>query len=175
MSDKNFELQDVINIIGEQAVIVKQNGLDIGAINEQVGIISKKITRMDGDIGSIKDDIKDLKENEEITSEQVKRIKNTAKRRVYECLNINTFKESLMSDEELDNYLKYFRTFIVHLYNDTKMYTGLASQIECTKKREYQRALDFIEAWTPKEGIEKLKLKIDTKAKRNRELKAAGY
>ena len=44
-----------------------------------------------------------------------------------------------------------------------------------TKKRDYQRVIDYIEAWIPSCGCAALRSKADANAKARAEAKALGY
>ena len=60
-------------------------------------------------------------------------------------------------------------------YHDCRNEAGLGHCISATKKGDYQRVLNYIDAWTPKSGIAHLKNEIDERAKYRREAKNLGY
>jgi len=70
---------------------------------------------------------------------------------------------------------KYFKIFIQRLYKDTRQSAGLGSKIARTRKGDYQRCIDYIEAWIPSCGCAELRAKADAYAKARLEAKKLGY
>lgn len=132
--------------------------------NKQLGIITQSVTSMRNDISGLTDRMDQIESNEEITTEQTKKIINTAQTRV----------NTILGEDEFEHQ-KYFRSFVGRIYSDARKYAGLASSISTTKKRDYQRIIDFLEAWTPTGGISRLKRIIDDKAKAKKKAQIEGY
>ena len=70
---------------------------------------------------------------------------------------------------------KYFRIFVMRLYTDARKYAGLGSKISRTRKGDFQRCINYIEAWIPSCGCAKLKSEADEKAEAKRKAKSLGY
>lgn len=70
---------------------------------------------------------------------------------------------------------KYFRIFIQRLYKELRHDAGLGSKIARTRKCDYQRCIDGIEAWIPSCGCAELRTKADANAKARMEAKKLGY
>ena len=165
-------MQQLINIIGQSAMttqaITQQMGLIVAKtetlennINEVQSVLSSKIEKLVNDENA---HYKELKENSEITTTKQEKIIETAQHRVSEILGFDDKEKA-----------KYFRTFILRIYSDARKYAGLGSKISRTKEGNYQRVIDFMDAWTPNEGINNLKRKADERAKYRREAKNLGY
>lgn len=162
--EQDFDMQQLMNIVGQNAVISNQSITAINKISEQIGFISTKVTDIENQMVKMTDDIYDLKMNEEITTTQQETIIESAKKRVCEILNHDAWEIS-----------KYMRIFIGRLYHDARDCVGLGSKVARTKKCDYQRCIDFIEAWIPKLGCAKLKSIADERARKRLEAKKMGY
>lgn len=153
----NYDMQTLMNIVGQSATSTNQ-------LAQQVGIMANSVNTLKTDVRDIKDELEQLKLNEEITTAQHTSIVKTAHKKIYSMIGY--------SDDEVN---KYFRTFVKRLYSDARSYAGLGGQIPCTKKGDYQRVIDYIEAWEPKYGCSKLKEEIDRKAASRRDCQEQGY
>ena len=109
-------------------------------------------------------DIEQLKLNEEVTTTQQETIIESAQRRVVEIIGNDPLERK-----------KYFKIFIQRLYKDTRQNAGLGSKIARTRKGDFQRCIDYIEAWIPSCGCAELRAKADANAKARVEAKALGY
>ena len=65
--------------------------------------------------------------------------------------------------------------FNQRLYTDCRKYAGLGSKIARTKKGDYQRCIDYIEAWNPSCGCVALREKADKNAKARLKARELGY
>ncbi len=139
-NDGNFDMQTLMNITGQNALIVNN-------LNQQMGIVTSSINSIRSDVGVIRDELDQLKLNEEITTDQAETIIERARSRVVTVLG------------EYDK--KYFKRFIARLYSDAKKYNGLGSSIYRTHKGNYQMVLNYVEAWMPYEETAEFKNKID--------------
>ena len=123
-----------------------------------------KVIPLTDDVNTMKEDIIQLKENEEITTTQQEMIIELARKRVI----------IIIGDDPLE-IKKYFKIFIQRLYKDTRQNAGLGSKIARTKKCDYQRCVDYIEAWLPRCGCAELRAKADANAKARLEARKLGY
>lgn len=155
--NKDFNIQQILNITGRTA-------LNVERMNNQLGIIASAVTNLTDDMDVVKNDIFQLKQNEEITTTQQESIIETAKKRIAE----------IIGDDPLDRQ-KYFRIFIQRLYSDTRKNAGLGSKIARTRKGDFQRCIDYIEAWNPSCGCSELKTRADVNALARKIAKSDGY
>ena len=132
--------------------------------DEKLNLVTTAISSIQDKMNHQSNRLDQLELNEEIKSEQEIIIRNTAKKRVFE----------IIGDNILD-YQKYFKTFISKLYTDARKEAGLGSRIATTRKGDYQRVINYIEAWVPKKGCSGLKEEVDNKAAAKREAEALGY
>ena len=102
--------------------------------------------------------------NEEITTEQSETLRECAEKRVVEILGNDALERK-----------KYFTIFVRRLYKDTKSNAGLGSKIDRTRKGNFQRCIDYIEAWIPSCGCAELRAKADANAKARLEARELGY
>ena len=156
-TNENIDLKQIENIVGQTA-------MNVNGISKQMGIIATAVDSMRTDIGGLKDRMDYLELNEEITTTQQETIIELARKRVLE----------IIGDDPLE-VKKYFIIFIQRLYKDTRQNAGLGSKIARTKKCDYQRCIDYIEAWIPSCGCAELRAKADANAKARLEAKKLGY
>ena len=156
-TNENVDLKQIENIVGQTA-------MNVNGISKQMGIIATAVDSMRTDIGGLKDRMDYLELNEEITTTQQETIIELARKRVLE----------IIGDDPLE-VKKYFKIFIQRLYKDTRQNAGLGSKIARTKKCDYQRCIDYIEAWIPSCGCAELRAKADANAKARLEAKKLGY
>ena len=131
---------------------------------EKIKLINTALSSIQEKVSDHSNRLDQLELNEEITSEQEIVIRDSAKKRVF----------TIIGDDVLD-YQKYFRSFISKLYTNARKEAGLGSKISKTRKGDYQRVINYIEAWVPKKGCSGLKEEVDTKAAAKREAEALGY
>lgn len=153
----NFDMQQLMNITGQTA-------MNVDNMSRQLGIVINAVNTLTDDVNTIKADIFQLKENEEITTTQQETINELAKKRVIE----------IIGDDPLE-IQKYLRIFIQRLYKETRQNAGLGSKVSRTKKCDYQRCIDYMEAWIPSCGCAALRTKADDNAKARLEAKTLGY
>ena len=157
VTNEKFDMQQLMNITGQTA-------MNLNNMSKQLGVVASAVNSLTDDVSTIKDDIFQLKMNEEITTTQQETIIELARKRVLE----------IIGDDPLE-VKKYFKIFIQRLYKDTRQNAGLGSKIARTKKCDYQRCIDYIEAWIPSCGCAELRAKADANAKARLEAKKLGY
>jgi hypothetical protein len=163
--------EEIMELVGKTAEIATTNTentaivlAELQAQKRLLGGLSNTVKTMDEKMSTISDDIEQLKMNEEITTTQQETIIELARKRVLE----------IIGDDPLE-VKKYFKIFIQRLYKDTRQNAGLGSKIARTKKCDYQRCIDYIEAWIPSCGCASLRAKADANAKARLEAKKLGY
>lgn len=154
---QNYDLQELINITGQTA-------LNINQMSKQMGILTSSISTIQNDIGNLTNRMDTLENIEEITTTQTEMIVESARKRILQ----------IIGDDPLE-VQKYFRVFIQSLYKDTRKFAGLGSKIARTRKCDYQRCLNYIEAWNPCCGCAALRAKADANAKARLEARMLGY
>ena len=157
VTNEKFDMQQLMNITGQTA-------MNLNNMSKQLGIVASAVNSLTDDVSTIKDDIFQLKMNEEITTTQQETIIELARKRVLE----------IIGDDPIE-VKKYFKIFIQRLYKDTRQNAGLGSKIARTKKCDYQRCVDYIEAWIPSCGCAELRAKADANVKARLEAKKLGY
>lgn len=152
------------NVANEQSKKIQELETKLKDNSELLGGLSSTVEGIDNGLKELSNIVKIIQENEEITTTQQETIVSTARRRIYEILG----------KDELD-LKKYFRTFVVRLYKDTRKYAGLGSKISRTRKGDFQRCINYIEAWTPSCGCTELKNYADRNAEARIKAKSLGY
>ena len=167
----NYTFEAIMNLIGNTAQL--QNSManqmvelqgKMSVVETETGKVVKSINVLNDQMSKFNDEINDLKLNEEVTTEQATMMLNCTKRRVGEILGDDPIERS-----------KYFRGFSIRLWSDLRKKGKIATQYCKTKKRDYQGAIDAIEAWLPEGGIAHLKQKLDESAAARKKTKDEGY
>ena len=166
---RNYD--EIMELVGKTAEITASNtentAVVLAKLQAQESLLnglSSTVNNMDTKMSNLENDITQLKMNEEITTTQQETIIVAAKRRVLE----------IIGNDPLE-IKKYMKIFIQKLYADTRNEAGLGSKIARTKKCDYQRCIDYIEAWIPSCGCATLRAKADANAKARLEAKKLGY
>lgn len=156
-NNENFDMQQLINITGQTA-------MNINNMSKQLGIVASAVDNIRSDVDGLTDRMDRLEQKEEITTEQAATINRTVRKRVGDILGNNE-----------NDLAKYRRIFSASLYCDARKYAGLGNTYPATKKENFQRVIDYIEAWIPSCGCSELKNKADIKAEARRKAKELGY
>ena len=166
---KNYN--EIMELIGKTVEITKDNSENTAVVLRKLedqerllGGLSKSVNRIDETVTDLGNDITQLKLNEEVTTTQQETIVESAQKRVSEIIGNDALERK-----------KYFKIFIQRLYKDTRQNAGLGSKIARTRKGDFQRCIDYIEAWTPSCGCAELRAKADANAKARLEARKLGY
>jgi len=163
--------ESILSMLGQTVVITKQNTESTAVIMEDLkntknllSGLSRQVSNMNTSMTGVVDRMDLLELNEEVTTTQQETIIETATRRIVEILG----------NEAIERQ-KYFKIFIGRLYKDTRQCAGLGSKIARTKKGDFQRVVDFMEAWIPKCGCSELRSKADKNAEARKIARQEGY
>ena len=166
---KSYE--EIMEIVGKAAELTARNTesttVILARLEQQSNLLSglaNTVVGVQEDVSTLSNDMEQLKMNEEVTTTQQETIVESAQKRICEILG----------DDELERR-KYFKIFIQRLYKDTRQNAGLGSKIARTRKGDYQRCLDYIEAWIPGCGCAELRARADRNAEARRKAKELGY
>lgn len=154
---KDFDMQQLMNLCG-------QNMMTVNNLSRQMGLVANKVDSLDKCMTMLVDRVDGIELRSEIDSDQEERLRETVNKRVYEILHYDPLEIA-----------KYSRRFFSRCWSDAKIDAGVAASYKATKKENYQRAIDYIEAWFPREGCAAFKDKIDEAAKAKRKALDEGY
>jgi len=175
MDNKNnndvFGFDSLIKALKQSAELTKSNAestaailIDLKNTKSMLGGVATTVKDIGDNVSNLNDRMYNIEQNEEITTEQNENITSSVRRRIFE----------IIGNDELDLH-KYYRIFAQRLYSNARRNGGMGSKVSRTKKRDYQKVIDFIEAWTPSGGCAKLKMEADIKAEARRVAKQQGY
>lgn len=163
--------EEIMELVGKTAEIATANTENTAVVlaklqaqEKLLNGLSNTVTGIDTRIGELGNDIEQLKMNEEITTTQQENINKLARKRVLEIIGNDSLEIQ-----------KYLRIFIQRLYKETRQNAGLGSKIARTKKCDYQRCIDYIEAWIPSCGCAELRQRADDTARARVKAKELGY
>lgn len=170
-SQSTNDLNEVARLLKQMAVAqMEANKRDdvissqIDAVSTQMDVVFKRVNSLSNKMSVVEDKIHQLEYNEEITDRQKTAIQEAMRKRVAE---ITRFDETEMA--------RYYRGFSVVMIYDLKRTGGMGSKIATTKKGDFQRVINNIEAWMPKIGCMELKHEIDRKARKRKIARMNGY
>lgn len=116
---KNYD--EIMQMLNKTAEITRDNSMSTAVILKKMddqekllGGLAKTVNSINDDMSLMKNDIDQIKLNEEVTTDQEETIIQCAKKRIH----------VILGDDEMENS-KYFKTFIMRLYSDTRKYAGL--------------------------------------------------
>lgn len=164
---RNFDLQQLMNLMGQQA-------MNVNAMSKQMGIIVEDVMKMSNKMDKFESRLTHMEENERITHAQANQIKAYAGKRVFSFLSLPE-KRSEWTNEDYLKYRKYSSGVYGCLYREVKRKGHLENPLSETKKCNFQSALDDIEAWSPASGKSELFAEIDKKAVANKTAREMGY
>lgn len=156
-NNNNYDMQQLMNITGQTA-------MNINNMSKQLGIVASAVDTIRTDVDGLTGRMDRLEQKEEITTEQAATINRAIRKRVGDILG---------NDEE--DLAKYRRIFSASLYGDARKCAGLGNTYPATKKENFQRVIDYVEAWIPSCGCTELKKRADVKANARRKAKELGY
>ena len=162
--NNNFDMQTLINIVGQSATTVQGLIAGVDETRRQIGLVATQMVDVKNDVSSLSNRMFQIENNEEITTEQVETIKKTA---------ISRIREILGKDEY--TWAKYFRTFIKRIYSDARANAGCGSKVDRTRKCNFQRVVDYMESWNPDDGVFKLMQVVDERAEAKKKAREEGY
>jgi len=168
---QDYNIKDIINVIGQTTQIVQSTSestsvmmIELNNQKKILGGLTTTITDICSGIGNLTDRMSNIELSEEITTSQNENIQRSVKRRLFEILN----------GDEVE-VKKYYKIFAQRLYSSARKNAGMGSSLARTRKRDYQRVLDYVEAWTPSNGCSGLKAEADSKAVARLIAKQQGY
>lgn len=163
-TNSNFDMQTLANLVGQNALAVQGIMAGFNETKRQLGLVATQMVDVKNDVSNLNDRMYQIENNEEVTTEQVETIKSVA---------ISRIKEILGKDENL--WAKYSKTFFYRLYSDARKEAGCGSKVDRTRKCNFQKVINYMEAWNPECGVYKLMQIVDERAKARKEAKAEGY
>ena len=163
-TNNNFDMQTLVNLVGQNAMAVSGIMTGFNETKKQLGLVATQMVDIKNDVSSLNDRMYQIENNEEITTEQVEKIKSAANTRIREILG---------KDE--NQWAKYSKTFYLKIYSDARMEAGLGSKIDRTRKHNFQRVMNYLESWYPKYGISELMQTANKRAAARRKAKEEGY
>ena len=116
-------------------------------LSGQLGGVVKELSGLRKDYSDLTQRMNDLELEEECTTYQITIINETAKKRCSEILG--------------GHKNIYYRTFMKKIYKEARLYAGLGHCMSATKKKDYDRVINFLESWIPRCGIQNLKNQVD--------------
>lgn len=161
---KNYDIQAIQDMLGQSAKISAQTSATVANLSDQMGIISARVNKQESELCEVKSRLDTLEYKSEISGAMCTNIKKTASKRIIEILGEDDFESQ-----------KYNMAFYARIYSDAGKYAGLCRPISMTQRGDYQRVINYIEAWTPANGTDGLKNEVDARALRRKLSRDMGY
>lgn len=153
--------------------------LNLDEIAQELNMSKRNLQRALRIERNLTDSIKELLDNGEITktfaSDTIASLSEDEQEELISKLDVTRKRVlEIIGDDPLE-VQKYLRIYIQRLYKETRQSAGLGSKVVRTKKCDYQRCVDYIEAWIPSCGCASLRAKADANAKARLEARKLGY
>ncbi|MCD8068488.1 MAG: hypothetical protein LUE87_06335 [Lachnospiraceae bacterium] len=171
---ENYSMQDLINLMGQNAETVNGLANTVGDLQKDVRLMSVKMNSVEDSVTVIKQEITDIKENEEINFSQQQNIRSAVNTRVYSLLNIPRRRDDRTMSDRV-NIQKYVSLFCRRCYTETQRKGHLGDPYRTTPKKNYDMAMHDIEAWYPSNGVDGLRKEADENALARKIAEEQGY
>ncbi len=178
---EHFSMQGLADMLGQNMALVNAMATVVGGMSDRFDKIDSdyrsietSVQSMEVSMSAVQKDIKDIKENEEITYSQQENMREAVDRRVLQLLEI-PLKSADRTYEDRMRLRKYSKRFHARCWVESSWKGHLRRPYRQTPKKYYDDAIRDIEAWIPKNGTDALIDEVDRDAKINREAKASGY
>lgn len=139
--DDNSKMNEIMQALQLSAMTSQR-------VSEQMGIVVDKVNILEGKVIGLEQDFQTFKDNEKINRSQGKNISRAVRGRVNTILKIR-FDGGRVADDSIETDQKYRGGFIARCYTDAKSAGVMAECYWETPKRDYDRCLEYIEAWVP--------------------------
>lgn len=163
MDNNNFSMQDVVNLIGKQAINVNQILLVVGDVQREMATVKNDITHLKDQFNTI-----------DVSNEQRNAIRRKASKRVYETLGVPSDTRLFTKKDHL-MVSKYSKALHGRIYHDVRRLGHLVYPIGNTRKLNYQQVINELEAWELEEGLDNFTHNVDMRAEANRIAGKMGY
>ncbi len=169
MNKENYSMQDVINMLGKASEISVSNEAKLNMVieasgrqQERLDALSVSVEKVNKVVTEVKNELKDVKMNSELSSAQRKTMRNAVGRRVRELLGlpIGVAKKD-MDENQRTTFALYSDAFYGACWSEVKRMGHISHPYEITPKKFYDDGLRDIEAWYPELGIDGLKAKAE--------------
>lgn len=153
LSNHDFSPQELANLIGVQS----QN---VNAILGKVGELSRSVDDMKrymrNELADVRSDIKDIRDNSEITTQQANTIRRVVHKQVCKLLKLPE-KKCDWNENHKEVSIMCSQLFHARCYTEVARMGHLGQPYATTIAQNFTEAINDIEAWTPSNGIEGLK------------------
>mgnify|MGYP002567470594 CR=1 FL=1 len=143
---ENYDIQTIQDMLGQSAKTAMQTAATVANLSDQMGMITTRVNTQEIELCKVKTRLDTLEYKSEISGAMCTNIKSAAAKRLIDILGEEDFKSQ-----------KYNSLFFARIYADARKYAGLCKPISMTQRGDYQRVINYIEAWTPMCGIKILK------------------
>ena len=130
----------------------------IGGLLQQTNSVveehSEKISNISDHLALYDQRLNKYENDSEITTEQCKEMKAAVSRRVYKILECHGI-------TDCTEQKKYSHALHSRCWAECRRHSGIASSYPRTKKKDYDQAMEVIEAWVPSEGFSSIKTRCD--------------
>ena len=127
---------------------LKLSAMTSQRVSEQMGLITTKVGKLETEVAAIKDRQQYYEDNLRITRSQGKILKQAVTGRVNRILDIR-FDGKKVADDCIETDQKYRGGFISRCYTDAKRAGVMAECYWETPRADYDKCIEYIEAWVP--------------------------
>lgn len=128
--------------------ITQNTAMSVNAQAKQMGLILGTVEELKQDVGSIKGELANLKQETTVTRFQANRIQSAIHSRVASLLKLK-FDGGKVADESIETDHKYRGGFISRCYTDARRKSKLGTPYYMTLRCDFNEVIEYIESWEP--------------------------
>lgn len=155
---KNYSDEQITNMFGQLAEVNLHQDAQISKLSDVIYTLSSQVKETSDDVRSVRSEMNqlrtDLIDNSEISTEQCKEMKAAVSRRVYKIMEYHGITDHAEQK-------KYSHALHSRCWAECRRHSGIASSYQRTKRRDYDQAMEVIEAWVPSKGFSSIKTRCD--------------
>lgn len=135
---------------------------------------AKSIVQIDKKVDNVEKRMDEFENHSEITTQQANTIRRAVHKQVGKLLRLPENKMDWTENDKL-TAARYSQLFHSRCYTEVTKFGHLGQPYAATISQNFISAINDIEAWTPSNGIEGLKMEADENARVRRRAKEEGY
>jgi len=153
----NNQLQKLMKEVAATLVHVADK---LGDADEKIEKTNMAVSGINDKVQDLSTDVADLKENQFVEPWQDAAIQRAARIRVSTLLKIK-WEDGGVAEESARDYKLYFGKFCQALHREAKRIGLEGPKIHQTKRKDYEKLIEFIGQWVPIRGVEGQKAYYD--------------
>lgn len=146
-------MRSLASVLTEVSSKMDEVSSESRSAREEARSTTMRVTSIGDELGLVKDDVAELKDNQFVEPWQDTNINRAARIRVSRLLGIK-WEKGGVTRECVGDYQRYFGKFCRALHSDAKKMGLEGPKIHQTQRKNYAKLIEFIGNWVPVRGVE---------------------